>query len=495
VRCPQCATENPVDYRFCGSCGTPLEKATPEPVSRTAAPKTPEPVTVPADEILARVEKFKPKTRSNGGSSLLGLNDTEAPRTDRRLNQTPDARSDRAPFDLPPQPTQRVEPPAKPVEWGAHRETPASSTISGPSFLGLSGQPVKGGYGETSHDLNYLFEEDEQPRRSFGRFIAILLVLAICGGLGYLQYKRSGGSWTPPWSKGPAQTPIQASQPQPGDQTNVGENSAQSTNSAAPAGQAPAGQTAAQTPAGDQPPNAKDRPADGTVKEQDLPATGTQDTGGGAQGAGSESQAAGTQGAASGSQAAGAQGAVPVGSSAKADTTTNKETTETASATPPAKGSADNTKSPDSGGSEKGAKDNSAAAAKDNADENADTADVPAKAAKPARTKPTPQVASPDDTLVANAEKYLYGRGVPQNCDRALISLRSAAGRQNTRAMTLLGTMYGTGHCVARDLPNSYRWFAQASRQSPDNTWITRNLEMIWREMTPAERQLATARQ
>ena len=485
MRCPQCASENPADYRFCGLCGTPLEKPAPvgEPVTRPASPRPEEPVTVPADEILARVEKFRPKSRSNGGSSLLGLNDTEAAprRTEEKLNP----RSDRAPFDLPPEPPKPVEPASKPVEWGAHREPPPSSTISGPSFLGLGAEPARGGHGDTSHDLTYLFDEDEQPRRSFGRFIGILLVLAVLGGLGYLQYKRSGGSWTPPWAKGPAQTPIQASQPQPGDQTNVGENSGQaaSPNNGAPAGQAAAGQTpAAQTPAGDQPPNAKDRPQD-TVKEQDIPPQG--------------------QAAAAGSQTGSPESAA---GSAKGDNTNKEETTETASAAPPAKGAASEA-APDTGKSAKDSASADAGAAspaksatsKDSVtakdEESADAADVPAKAAKPARTKPSPQVASPDDTLVTNAEKYLYGRGVPQNCDRALISLRAAAGRQNTRAMTLLGTMYGTGHCVSRDLPNSYRWFAQASRQSPDNTWINRNLEMVWREMTPAERQLATARQ
>src|SRR5262249_50419637 len=242
-------------------CGTPLEKAAPvaDPVARSAAPKAGDPVTVPADEILARVEKFRPKSRSNGGTSLLGLNDPEPPQTDRRANETPGVRSDRASFDLPPQPAQRVEPPAKPVEWGAHREQPASSTISGPSFLGLGGEPVKGGYGETSHDLNYLFEEDEQPRRSFGRFIGILLVLAVLGGLGYVQYKRSGGSWTPPWAKGPAQTPISASPPPPGEQTNVGENTAPGEgaprNKKAPAGQGPARRTTPRpTPRANPPP-------------------------------------------------------------------------------------------------------------------------------------------------------------------------------------------------------------------------------------------------
>jgi TPR repeat protein len=54
--------------------------------------------------------------------------------------------------------------------------------------------------------------------------------------------------------------------------------------------------------------------------------------------------------------------------------------------------------------------------------------------------------------------------------------------------------MYATGHCVSKDLPNAYRWFALASRQQGDNMWVQKNLEMIWREMTPQERQLATQR-
>jgi TPR repeat protein len=130
----------------------------------------------------------------------------------------------------------------------------------------------------------------------------------------------------------------------------------------------------------------------------------------------------------------------------------------------------------------------------------AGTAPTEAKPAKftptPPKTKPAPQapVVSEDDALVANAEKYLYGRGVPQNCDRALSSLRAAAQRQNSRARSLLGSMYATGHCVPRDLPSAYRWFALASRDNTDNLWVQRNLEMIWREMTPQERQLATQR-
>ncbi len=469
MRCPQCASDNPADYRFCGMCGTPLEK-TPEPVTRSAGGKREEAVTVPAEERTSRVERFTPSSRSNGGSSLLGLNEPLRP-VDRRP-ESPRAHADRVEHERRPADQETRD-------WQTSHEKvdPPSGTISGPSFLGLSG-PAHGGHLDHSRDLTYLFDEDEQPRRSYGRFIAILLVLAVLGGLGYLQFKRSGGSWTPPWAKGPAQTPVQASQPQPGDQ------------SAPPAPSADAGAAPA-TPTGDQPPNAKDRPPESTLKEQDLPPQGS------------------TQPGANGSAATGAPGSATPSEgdseAANGNKAANKkeEAAETASAAPGAKGEADSAKSAGTkeNAEDAATKESASAGAKgsrsaDASDADEAAADVPAKAAaKPARTKPSPQVASPDDTLVTNAEKYLYGRGVPQNCDRALISLRAAANRQNTRAMTLLGTMYGTGHCVPRDLPNSYRWFAQASRQSPDNTWINRNLEMIWREMTSAERQLATARQ
>jgi TPR repeat protein len=101
----------------------------------------------------------------------------------------------------------------------------------------------------------------------------------------------------------------------------------------------------------------------------------------------------------------------------------------------------------------------------------------------------TPSAA--DDRQVAVAERYLYGKGVAANCDRALGILRSAAERGNAKARTQLGALYSTGHCVARDLPTAYRWFALALRVDHDNATVEQNLQMIWRQMSPAERQLA----
>jgi TPR repeat protein len=90
-------------------------------------------------------------------------------------------------------------------------------------------------------------------------------------------------------------------------------------------------------------------------------------------------------------------------------------------------------------------------------------------------------------------ERYLYGNGVPQNCTRAESSLRTAALHGNSKAQTVLGTMYATGHCVGRDLPTAYRWFARALHQEPQNSRISDDLQVLWRQMTPQEKQLAMA--
>jgi hypothetical protein len=113
------------------------------------------------------------------------------------------------------------------------------------------------------------------------------------------------------------------------------------------------------------------------------------------------------------------------------------------------------------------------------------------KAAPAPKAAATP--ASPDADLEQTGERYLYGNGVPQNCARAQSSLHTAALHGNSKAQTVLGTMYATGHCVGRDLPTAYRWFARALRQDPQNSRISADLQVLWRQMTPQEKQLATS--
>ena len=114
----------------------------------------------------------------------------------------------------------------------------------------------------------------------------------------------------------------------------------------------------------------------------------------------------------------------------------------------------------------------------------------------PARPKTPPSspepAVSPGESLYIQGQRYLYGNGVTPNCDLALKSLLSSASRQNSKAQSTLGAMYSTGHCVTRDLPTAYRWFAKALHQDPNNTRLEQDLSVVWKQMTPGERQSAT---
>jgi hypothetical protein len=112
----------------------------------------------------------------------------------------------------------------------------------------------------------------------------------------------------------------------------------------------------------------------------------------------------------------------------------------------------------------------------------------------PAKTLKTVEPAATDngDAEFRRGEGYLYGRGAHANCDEAVKDLRAASAKNNAKARSTLGAMYDTGHCVARDLPTSYLWFALALRLDPNNQILQKDLEAVWNQMTPPERQMAT---
>lgn len=105
-----------------------------------------------------------------------------------------------------------------------------------------------------------------------------------------------------------------------------------------------------------------------------------------------------------------------------------------------------------------------------------------------------PAPAAPDtgDAAFRKGETFLYGRGVPENCDEAVKNLKAASSKSNAKARSAFGTMYATGHCVPRDLPTSYLWFALALRVDPNNQILEKDLSAVWNQMTPPERQMAT---
>lgn len=124
----------------------------------------------------------------------------------------------------------------------------------------------------------------------------------------------------------------------------------------------------------------------------------------------------------------------------------------------------------------------------------------PAAAAKPAKPKATePATAKPHAAVapaktldpVSEAQKYIYGRGAPQDCDRGLRLLKPAANAANAKAMIEMGALYSAGLCTPRDLPTAYRWFAIALRKDPSNDAVQHDLQKLWSEMTQPERNLA----
>jgi hypothetical protein len=105
---------------------------------------------------------------------------------------------------------------------------------------------------------------------------------------------------------------------------------------------------------------------------------------------------------------------------------------------------------------------------------------------------PAPAAADTGDAAFRKGEAYLYGRGVPKNCDEAVKYLKAASAKSSAKARSAFGTMYATGHCVQRDLPTSYLWFALALRVDPNNQILEKDLSAVWNQMTPPERQMAT---
>ena len=115
---------------------------------------------------------------------------------------------------------------------------------------------------------------------------------------------------------------------------------------------------------------------------------------------------------------------------------------------------------------------------------------APAKPKAVAKPIPKPDPKSTDPVLVG--ERYLYGKqGFPQNCERGLHYVKPAADQSNPKAMITMGALYATGHCLSKDLPTAYRYFALALRGDPENGPLRQNAEMVWKQMTSEERKQA----
>jgi len=320
-------------------------------------------------------------------------------------------------------------PPGVPThEPAPEHERSRVSSVGGPSFLGLGD--------DRTNDLDYLLEDE--PPRGHGRLYLALFLLVLSAGLLAWHWQRDGYPWA-----GLAQSPI------------AGKAPVKTSSGPAPVAAAPPPAVATPTPA-------ETPSTTGTATE---PATG-----------------AGMQPAA----------APPAESAVSPNPIAVVKPPE--QTPPPANGAdaGDSTAKP------------TAASAQDTYAPDATASPLPKETAaapvapaapvrKPAVVKPSPTIpaVSPEDLLVDEGERYLYGRGVRPDCALAQRNLLIGARQSNPKAQTLLGAMYATGHCVNRDLPTAYRWFAKALHGDPSNSRVQRDLEVLWKQMTPEERQLA----
>lgn len=374
----------------------------------------------------------------------------------------------------------RQAPPAKPAEEPAAKVSQASSggsapnppaarataasvapppstradegpVISGPSFLGLN-QPPPAPTGKrsslsidphsSSRNLDYLLEDDEPSHGRGWKFLFMLLALALAVGFGYLRWKNGGFAWLDTVGSKPSAQVAQAPDT----------NSSSNTNAEAPL--APG----AITPVATSPTPMPAAPAPSAAKDPNTPAASTS-----------------------------------VATAPAASTPTPAATDNSAPATAPAANSpaptpTDNSAAntaPPSTAETQPAKNKDAAA---DDDDSTDTTEKPEPA--PAR-KPSPTVSRTASDPVAEAQRYIYGKGVSQDCDRGLRLLKPAANASNSKAMIEMGALYSAGLCTPRDLPTAYRWFALALRKEPDNQSVQTDLQKLWGEMTQPERQLA----
>jgi hypothetical protein len=383
LRCGKCGNENEAANRFCGMCGAAL-------VANSQAGEQ------------------APVAGQTGTGATAGASEERRP----AAVSASEARSD-------------AWPSSRPVISG------------GPSLLGLNvpsadAELGRGGGRDSlraSSNVDYLLEDEEEPRRSRGKIILVLAALALAAGFGYLHWKQGGFDWLSGGDKKPAVATTQAP------------DAAPSGDSAATTGGAtPAAGTAA-SPAESAPPQ--------TTPSQ------------------SASQAAPSQ-------------------SSPAETAATQSADQTSTAQP----SAGQSDAGDSGAPATAPQ----AASSDSEKQSAPAEANPRqKAHKPSAAKPVAAKSAPAKPVdsVAEAERYIYGRGVGQDCDHGLRVLKPAAGQSNVKAMISLGALYSTGTCTPRDLPTAYRWFAMALHKEPDNQALQDDLQKLWSQMTQPERQLA----
>jgi TPR repeat protein len=137
----------------------------------------------------------------------------------------------------------------------------------------------------------------------------------------------------------------------------------------------------------------------------------------------------------------------------------------------------------------------SAAAAPTSAPDKGEPAPPEKDSASTANTVDTPEETHLPDhkpsAALLRAQQYLQGRGVQQNCEQGMLYLKAATDKGDPGAAIQMAALYASGHCVKQDRVMAYRWFNSAHELEPANTWIQKNMDRLWAQMTSQERRLA----
>jgi len=456
VRCGRCGNENDEGNRFCGMCGTALVAKGQVGGQAARAGAT--------GAGRSGAERLPATGSSSAGSSSAGSSSAGSSSAGSTSAGSTSAGSSSAGSSSAGSSS------AGSTSHDRSDSGPSWPVISGgPSLLGLNlpapetalrrggwrgDRQAEGGHDalRPSSNVDYLLDDVEEPRRSRGKVILMVAALGLAMGFGYLHWARGGFDWLKAGDKKPTAAA-----------TDAGPSGADSGGAATAAGgAAPQGGVAGTSPAAS--------PAESVAPQAASPQTPLQGTP--SQGAPGENSA--------GQNTIAQNNNVAQNNAAPAVT---PQSGEQQSAAPGNAG--------DSGAAaEAGARGADADSEKESAPAGAPPRAAARKpsAAKAAAAKP---VAPKPVDSVTEAERYIYGRGVRQDCDHGLRLLKPAAAQSNVTAMISLGALYQTGTCTPRDLPTAYRWFALALHKEPDNQALQNDLQNLWRKMTPPERQLA----
>lgn len=280
-------------------------------------------------------------------------------------------------------------------------------------------------------DLDYLLEDDEEKTSNKGLILLTLIALILVVGLGWLRWRNGGLPFLKSLTSSSQPKPAAPQNSTPADSSAPTQNPQNPT--AATASGAPESSTQTTAP-----------PAEGSI-------TPTTPSNSAANSAGPSSSTPDSKADAPATTPPTSPTDSPTHDSSKEETVEKSAPSEAEAAAPPP---------------------------------------APVKTKPVAKPTPKPPAKSTDPVLVG--ERYLYGKeGFPQNCERGLHYVKPAADQSNPKAMITMGALYATGHCLSKDLPTAYRYFALALRGDPENGPLRQNAEMVWKQMTSEERKQA----